>query len=120
MKRLTILLILLITAAVWPAVASADDVSDRPYVLVGSEVITPTVSTALTVPANAQWAWISVWTKAVRIEFDASTATSADFPVAAGVVIKIVGNLQLTKLRFLDTADGASTVYVKYFRAERP
>jgi len=85
-----------------------------------AEVITPTVSTALTVPANAQWAWISVWTKAVRIEFDASTATSADFPVAAGVVIKIVGNLQLTKLRFLDTADGASTVYVKYFRAERP
>jgi len=117
--KLTKLLLILIVAML-PLAALADDVSDRPYVLVGSQVITPTVSTALTVPTNAQWAWISVRTKAVHVEFDATAATTSDLPIFSGTLFKIVGNLQLTELRFLDTSDGASTIYIKYFRTERP
>jgi hypothetical protein len=91
--------------------------SYRPSTEVGSETITPTTSTALTVPTGTQWITFTVRSAGVHVSFDASAATTSDLYLPPGVY-KIENDYRLIPLlRFIDSSDGASTVYVKYFAA---
>lgn len=78
--------------------------------------ITPTVSTALTVPDGATYALVKAEAQPVRwrcsSDNDAPTATD-------GMLIDVGDELwfsgELRNLRFIDTGAGASTVHVHYF-----
>jgi len=86
---------------------------------ISSQVINPTTSTALTVPANAQWAQVSIRTAGVHVSADATAATTSDLYYAPNVYTTPPDRALLVSLRFLDSSDGASTVYVRYFRKRR-
>jgi len=83
---------------------------------ISSQVITPTVSTALTVPTGTQWAQITVTVNPVHVSADGTAATTSDPPTPVGVYLTPTDKTLLENLRFLDTSAGPSTVYVRYFQ----
>lgn len=124
MKKLFVLAALIVIVLALPIVAQVTN--DRDGVQVGSgEVLTPTSSTALTVPGGAEWAVITVRNAGIHMEFDASAATTSDLYLGPGTyqtayVARATPNIILASIRFIDSSDGASTVYVKYFRRPTP
>lgn len=112
MKRLTLAL-LFIVAVILLAMPVLPD--DPPSVEIGSQVITPTVSTTLTIPAGAVRIMFSVRNAGVHISLDGSAATTADLYLPPDVY-KIGDDQVLSQLRFINSSDGAATISVKYFR----
>lgn len=85
------------------------------------ETFNPVTSTALTVPAGAEWATISVRNAGVHMEFDGTAATTDDLYLPPGVYVTAykargVSASVLSSIRIIDSTDGASVVTVEYFR----
>lgn len=100
-----------------PAVEVHAQNSTRPSVEVGGQTISnPSSSTALTVPANAQWALIRVTAQDVHVSMDGTAATTSNFTWLAGEVWKVDGRASLEDLRFINGSGGATTILVVYFR----
>lgn len=120
MKKLLALAILLVCAL---ASAQTPVNPDKDGVFISMQVINPTTSTALTVPSGSEWATISVRNAGVHVSYDASTATTSKFYLAPGFYRTLYvphGNpaptIPLTSYRFIDSSDGASTLYVAFFK----
>ncbi|MFZ2489995.1 MAG: hypothetical protein WA208_00785 [Thermoanaerobaculia bacterium] len=94
----------------------------------GEVIVNPAVSTALTVPSGAQWAVLTVAGAAVHVEFDGTAATTNDLQLGPGTYrTSFVYRPSprptfylLPKIRMINGAGGAATVYVKYFRIPEP
>lgn len=94
--------------------------SYRPRTCLGTQVINPATSTALTVPAGTQHVVFSVRSAGVHVDFEGATATTSDVYFPAGVYEwsnESGSTGVIAKMRFIDSSDGASTVYVAYFGA---
>ena len=77
--------------------------------------ITPTVATGLTPPAETNYALISCQTQPVRFRDDAVDPTAAaGHLLPVGVFMTYTGDLKAIK--FIDTAAGASTVNISYYK----
>jgi hypothetical protein len=109
--------IFLVLALVTAAPATVAQNYTRPAQEVGGEVVSnPSSSTALTVPANAQWAMFSIRTAGAHFSFDGTAATTSDLYMAAGSVFLVDDNALLAGIRVINSSDGAAVIYVKYFR----
>lgn len=81
----------------------------------GYQVLTPTASTALTIPAGAWSAIVSVETNSIRWTVEGTTPTSTvGVLIPAGEEREFVGRETLQQLLIID-ASGASSVKVAYF-----
>jgi hypothetical protein len=94
----------------------------RSEIGISGQVITnPTTSTALSVPNNAEHAWITVKTNPVcwaNSGADATANGGGEWP--AGFITKIDNDrAQLLALRVINCAEGATTVKVWYTRTRR-
>lgn len=91
--------------------STARDVTLQPK---GYQKLTPTTVTGLTVPAGATYALIKTETQVVRWRDDGEDPTATDgMKIDVGDEFWYPG--QLTKILFLDTGAGASTVHVSYY-----
>lgn len=86
------------------------------YVPVGTEQIAPTTATAATIPAGANRATISVRGNPciMTMQGDTPDATTVGHELAAGFLADFTIAEGVTVLTFLDTATGASNVYITY------
>lgn len=99
---------------------------DREGAVVGFELLNPVASTALTVPATAEWCQVFIRNAGVHVRFDAiasTTTTGAYFgpgcyvtPFVPRSAYTLTPVVLMSRLRFIDSSDGASTLYVVYFK----
>ena len=87
----------------------------KPQKGLGSQVITPVASTALTLPTGTKHAIISVRTAGVFLTEDSSIPSAANgVYIPAGTLLLVQNDAQyLQSLRFIQ-ADGAAIVSVSY------
>ena len=77
--------------------------------------LTTATATALTVPANAQMAIVSVETQAARFRDDGTSPTaSTGQPMAVGGAWTFEGNAELQALKFIEQSSGA-VLTVSYY-----
>jgi len=115
-RRVSFALAVLVALATIAAPALVAQSYPSTWAEISSQVITPTVSTALTVPTGTQWAQITVTVFPVHVSADGTAATTNDPPTTVGSYLTPPDKTLISNLRFLDTSAGASTVYVRYFQ----
>lgn len=98
-------------------VASLAYAAPQPKVVISTERITPAASSALTVPANADYVIITVRTAGVHIDFGAGAATTADPYFPTGVYIWEQQKALVTAMRFITSSDGTAVVDAVYLRS---
>jgi hypothetical protein len=118
MKKLILTIALLIAA---PIFAQTYVNGDKDGTFISGEVISnPVASTALTVPGTAEWAMISIRTAGVHVKFDATAATTSDLYMPTGLYrtsyVAGTPTALLTKIRLINSTDGAAVVYVSYWK----
>jgi hypothetical protein len=121
MKKLLVLVMVATLAIVGAANAQTFVNNDKDGTQVGSEVVNPVASTALTPPATAEWAVISIRTAGVHMTFDGSAATTSSLYMPTGLyrtafVARATPTTLLANIRMINSTDGAATVYVAYMR----
>lgn len=95
----------------------AGDSGPGPMTVVGTQRITPSTSTALTVPGNTVTAIITVRTAGVHINLESTTATTSDPYFPTGVYEWINQRALLKEMRFITSSDGTAVVDVIYLGA---
>lgn len=88
---------------------------ERPHTELGTEVLNPVASTALTVPTGAQYAVICPRSAGIHVSFDGTAATTSDQYFPADAPFTVIDATDLANVRLIDSTDGASTTYVTYF-----
>ncbi len=90
-------------------------VKDASLKPLGYQKLTPTASTSLTVPTGARYALIKAEAFQVRWRDDGTDPTATDgMLIDVGDEFWYAGNL--AEIELIDTAAGASTVHVSYYR----
>lgn len=89
----------------------------RPLTFVGLQVISnPAASTALSVPAEADFAIMTIRTAGVHINFLNVAATTSDQYFPAGVYTWDNQRSAVAKMRVINSSDGAAIVGVSYWK----
>lgn len=96
--------------------ASVPQIPVRIYRSLGYQIVTPVAATGLTLPATTKHALISVRYFGVMMRDDGVNPTSGTgFYFPPGTIIQVENDRPwLTRMKFINTPDGAASVYVLY------
>lgn len=126
MRKILYSIAVILLFAIPPAFAQANVNTEREGDVVGFQLLNPVASTALTVPATAEWCQVCIRNAGAHVRFDAiasTTTTGAYFapgcyatPFVPRASYTLTPVVLMARLRFIDSSDGASTLYVVYFK----